>query len=191
MTKHYTLYINSLENKIDVLKENKNKSGIYRWVNKITKESYVGSSSNITERLRKYYCKNYLEHRLSIYNSRIYKALLEYDHTNFSLEILEYCDKEALISREQYYLNIINPEYNICKVAGSMLGFKHSTSTLVKFKGRISVNAHRTIVINLEKNDVIEYNSVRAAAKGVGVSHTTFLRYKKNNKLIKGILLLL
>ena len=28
------------------------------------------------------------------------------------------------------------PEYNICKKAGSMLGFKYSSKTLLKFKNR-------------------------------------------------------
>ena len=34
--------------------------------------------------------------------------------------ILEYCNKESLINKEQYYIDIFMPEYNICKKAGSM-----------------------------------------------------------------------
>jgi hypothetical protein len=41
-----------------------------------------------------------------------------------------------LISREQYYIDLLNPEYNICKVAGSRLGCKHSPETLLKYKSR-------------------------------------------------------
>lgn len=40
-------------------------------------------------------------------------------------EILEYCDREKIISREQYYLNLFQPEYNILRIAGSFLGYKH------------------------------------------------------------------
>jgi group I intron endonuclease len=40
---------------------------------------------------------------------------------------LEYCNKENVISREQYYIDLLKPEYNILQVAGSSLGFKHST----------------------------------------------------------------
>lgn len=188
MIKDNGLYDNLIDNKPYILKENNNMSGIYKWVNNVTMESYVGSSTNITKRLRKYYNKNYLKDRLVVYNSRIYKAILDYDYSNFSLVILEYCDKKFLINREQYYIDIIKPEYNICKIAGSMLGFKHSVSTLLKYKNRKSVTACRTIIINLENKSIIEYDSIRAAAKGIGISHTTFLRYKKTNKEIKGLL---
>lgn len=40
---------------------------------------------------------------------------------------MEYCNKENDISREQYYIDLLKPEYNILQVAGSSLGFKHST----------------------------------------------------------------
>jgi group I intron endonuclease len=41
-----------------------------------------------------------------------------------------------LIEREQYYLDLLKPEYNICKIAGSTLGFKHSELT----KAKMSIN---------------------------------------------------
>lgn len=178
------IYINSLLNKAKVLKENKDKIGIYRWVNKITKESYVGSSTNITKRLRKYYCINYLNSRLSVYNSRIYEALLNYGYSNFNLEILRYCDKNSLIHWEQYYINKLKPEYNICKTAGSMLDFKHSSETKLKFKNRTSVTAHLTVLINIENKSRKEYSSIRSAAKDIGISHTTLLRYILKNKIV-------
>jgi len=37
-------------------------------------------------------------------------------------DILEYCEPKELIIREQHYLNLYSPEYNILKVAGSNLG---------------------------------------------------------------------
>nr|YP_010608748.1 hypothetical protein PNX16_mgp023 [Drechslerella dactyloides]WAN89828.1 hypothetical protein [Drechslerella dactyloides] len=62
----------------------------------------------------------------------IYNALLKYGHSKFSLEILEYCVTEKCLEREQYYINILKPEYNILKIAGSSLGFKHSEETIAK-----------------------------------------------------------
>jgi len=97
---------------------------------------------------------------------------------------LEYCVKDSLINKEQYYMDILNPEYNICKTAGSTLGFKHSLNTLLKFKNRIPINAHKTSIINIENNIITEYNSVRAAAKDLGISHTTLLRYINDTKVI-------
>lgn len=42
---------------------------------------------------------------------------------------MEYCDPSVLIEREIYYIDLLKPEYNILKRAGSLLGFKHSDST--------------------------------------------------------------
>jgi len=66
----------------------------------------------------------------------ICKALLNYGFDKFSLEILEYCDPKFCIQREQYYIDLFKPEYNILPTAGSNLGFKHSEETLNKMKGR-------------------------------------------------------
>ena len=55
----------------------------------------------------------------------IYRALLKYGYSNFSLDILEYCESNVLIKREQYYINLLNPEYNILKRGESNIGSKH------------------------------------------------------------------
>jgi group I intron endonuclease len=58
----------------------------------------------------------------------IYKGLKKYGYSGFSLEILEYCDPKDVIKREQYYINLLKPKYNLLQVAGSSFGFKHSES---------------------------------------------------------------
>jgi group I intron endonuclease len=85
----------------------------------------------------------------------ISKALLKYGYSKFKLEILEYCNKNDLITREQYYLDLFKPEYNILKVAGSLSGFKHSESTrerLSKFySGRVfSKEVRKKISLSLK-----------------------------------------
>ena len=64
----------------------------------------------------------------------IQKALLKYGYSNFKLEILEYCNKDEVLSREQYYLDLLKPEYNIYQKAGSPLGYKHTEETMVKLR---------------------------------------------------------
>jgi len=56
---------------------------------------------------------------------------------------LEYCDPEKAIEREQHYLDMLNPEYNVLKVAGSSLGFKHSLENIEKMKNRIWTAEHK------------------------------------------------
>jgi len=56
------------------------------------------------------------------------------------LKILEYCDVSKLLEREQYYFDLLAPDYNIAKVAGSTIGvprteeFKNKLSELRKGK---------------------------------------------------------
>lgn len=115
-----------------IYKENRNKSGIYRWNNKINGKSYVGSSIYLSKRFNNYYSSVFLNIKFFKENSGIYSAILKYGYSNFSLDILEYCESDILIKREQYYTDLLEPKYNILKVAGTILGFKHSEATKVK-----------------------------------------------------------
>jgi group I intron endonuclease len=112
-----------------IIKENKDKSGIYKWTNKITKDIYIGQSINLAKRFIKYFNLSYLKNRETLVISR---ALIKYGYSNFSLEILEYCEIDNLTEREQYYMDKLNPRYNTLKIAGSSLGHKHSEETKAK-----------------------------------------------------------
>lgn len=114
-------YTNSYENKFSIYKENKNKSGIYRWNNLSTGQCYIGSSINLTRRLRMYYSKKSMLNKVTTSKSIIYSAILKYGHVNFSLDILEYCESNVLKKREQYYIDLLKPKYNILKVVNSRL----------------------------------------------------------------------
>lgn len=71
----------------------------------------------------------------------IYKAILKYGYKNFSLYILEYCESNVLIKKEQYYIDLLKPDYNILKIAGYSLGFKHSKATITQMSiNNIGVN---------------------------------------------------
>jgi hypothetical protein len=48
-------YDNASIHKTLILKENRNKCGIYRWTNKITGSCYIGSSLNLSRRFMQYY----------------------------------------------------------------------------------------------------------------------------------------
>lgn len=82
--------------------------------------------------------KKQLERGYSAINS----ALLKYGYDNFILEIIEYCEQGLLIHREQYYIDLLKLEYNICKTAGSTLGKKHSEITKKKIGNSIRGKKH-------------------------------------------------
>jgi group I intron endonuclease len=70
--------------------------------------------------------------------SAIYKSILKNGLSNFQLEILEYCEtiKTVILVRENFFIKLLKPKYNLLKIAGSLLGFKHSQKTLAKFRSR-------------------------------------------------------
>jgi len=99
------------------------------WTNSINAKKYIGSAVDLSNRLSSYYSTTYMEDALKRGLSHIYRALLKNGHSTFSLTILEYCDKEKCIEREDFYLSSLKHEYNILEKAGSSLGRKHSDET--------------------------------------------------------------
>jgi hypothetical protein len=193
--------------KSTIYHDNRNKAGIYRLTNKITGSSYIGSSVNLSRRFTNYFSILFLTREVARMNSIIYRALLKYGFLNFKLEILEYCKPADRLAREQYYLDLCSPKYNILTKAGSSQGFKHSPETLVKFKKRIispsTLEKMRTHLakhnIELNKNkrfkvDIYDlvtnknntFSSVKEAASSIN-SHSKTLSERYNLDLKKGV----
>jgi len=95
----------------------------------INGKQYIGSSVDLYNRLLFYFSFSAMENHLKNNQSYIYNALLKHGHDNFSLTILEYCEPEQCIEREDFYLYSLPHEYNICQKAGSPLGRTHSDAT--------------------------------------------------------------
>lgn len=135
-------------------------------------KSYVGSGVNLTKRLRSYFNINELNR-----NSRpIQDALLKYGYKNFTLEILEYCPKTKLIEREQFYLDLLIPEYNILKYAYSLLGFKHSQESIEKLKAKIISPEHKEILSSVHKGKLVSEETRNKLAAATA-------SYRKENHL--------
>src|SRR5690606_11736067 len=123
------LYENFKEDRAQILKEQKDKSGVYCLINKINGHSYVGSSINLASRMKNYLNNTFLKSRQNV-NMPIVKALLKYGQSNFSLLILEHqVEVKSLIIRETYFITTVAPYYNILKQGYSSLGYKHTEET--------------------------------------------------------------
>ena len=133
------IYTNADLQKESIIKDNKGKAGIYRWTNKKNGKTYLGSAVNLTKRFYTYYNLKLITNS----NMTICKALLKYGYSNFQLEILEYCEPENVLAREQQYLNHIKSEYNILRIAGSWFGHKHTEESLAKMSEAKKGNKHR------------------------------------------------
>jgi group I intron endonuclease len=140
------IYNNADTDKLMILTDNKGKAGVYQWKHIESGKIYIGSAIDLTKRLYKYYNISTIANVSSYINN----ALLDHGYSAFSLSILEYINvtnlsnaecRKLILEREQYYIDILKPRYNILKIAGSSLGFKHSQDTLDKIskamKGRI------------------------------------------------------
>lgn len=112
------------------------KSGIYIIRNQVNGKIYLGSASRIRSR--------WSTHKHQLRKNKHHSVLLQrawnkYGLDAFVFEVLENTNVENLTEREQYYLDTMTPYvpsigYNICRVANTMLGFKHSEETKAKLR---------------------------------------------------------
>lgn len=153
----------------------------------MTNECYIGSSRSLSRRFSNYYSLSYLNHSLGRASSNIYSALLKYGYSNFSLDILEYCEPNLLLKKEQYYIDALNPEYNILKIAGSRLGSKQSKETK-QLIGKVLKNRLTIIlpikITNIETNTIKSFANNLEAAKYLNISVRTLGRYKSKKKIL-------
>lgn len=108
--------------------------GIYAIRNKINGKVYIGSSADIHHR--------WVSHRSGLNNNKHHAKHLQYSWNKngedaFSFEILETCDLDKLVEREQYHIDLNKAVdndhgYNTCPAAGSTLGLKASKETKEK-----------------------------------------------------------
>jgi Fic family protein len=129
----------------------------------------------------------------------IYKALLVYGYENFTLEILEHCDPLFVLEREQHYIDLLEPKYNILKVAGSSFGYRHTEEALLKMRNRrassearakMSANNHKrqsVVVLNNQTGISTKFFTMKEAGIFLNITTATVGRYLKNKKIFKGI----
>lgn len=127
LSKPVKVYNNALSDKDTVTKNYKNISGIYLLHNLVNGKQYIGSGSDLSNRLATYYYPSRLVDSRHISNS-----ILKYGHDNFSVVILETLgptnsvSKSDILNKEQYYIDLYKPIINLNPTAGSSLGFRHS-----------------------------------------------------------------
>jgi excinuclease UvrABC nuclease subunit len=182
------------------LEDNREKAGIYRLINLKNTKAYIGSSINLSSRLLKYFNINKKDKRL------INLAILKYGLDNFSLDILEYCSSKNVIEREQYYMDLYKPKYNVLKKAGSSIGYIHSEQSLAKMRSRVvsedtlnkmrnrrqseltkakisKANGISVKIIDINSEEIRIFNSKEKAGKYLKISGASISRYIKSGKL--------
>lgn len=100
--------------------------GIYKILNKVDGSLYIGSSNHIVKRFNTHKTKlNANTHP----NIHLQRAWNKYGKRSFAFAVVEYCPEPELTEREQYYIDLVNPRYNICPLASSSRGRPISQET--------------------------------------------------------------
>jgi NADH-ubiquinone oxidoreductase chain 3 len=175
------IYRNADTDKVKILIENKHKAGVYRWTNTQNGKSYIGSALDLKFRFIQYYNINHLIDNNCML---ICRALVKYGYSKFRLEILEYCDEKIRIERENYYLNLCQPKYNIVKQANSMpsrKGYRHKEETKSKIKNSQPTRITVLVTDIVTKVETV-YDSFHAAAIALNCSDAHISKYFKKNQ---------
>lgn len=104
-------------------------SGIYEIVNVVNGKRYIGSAAKFRNR--------FAVHRHGLragthHSQKLQRAWLKYGEAAFSFRVLLLCAPENLLLYEQILLDALAPEYNICRIAGSILGVRWSDEARAK-----------------------------------------------------------
>lgn len=126
-------------------------SGIYQIQSKVKPERiYIGSSINLGKRwhIHLYHLRDNKHGSI-----KLQRYFNKYGESDLQFSILLGREKEDLIKIEQYFMDSYNPYFNVCKIAYSKLGVKHTKETCEKMsksgKVKIFSESHRR---NLSKS---------------------------------------
>jgi group I intron endonuclease len=104
-------------------------SGIYKISNIINGKFYIGSSEILLKRLM----THFWELRINKHaNNKLQRSYNKYGEGNFKIDIIEFCEKDQCLIREQHYLDTLNPPLNISKLATGGSVEYHSEESKLK-----------------------------------------------------------
>jgi len=111
---------------LDKIMRNKKeiKSGVYQIINITNSHKYIGSSVDIRNRWNCHRNTLHNNKHTSIYLQRAYN---KYGYFNFFYQLLEETinDTKILLEREQYYINLLKPEYNMNPTSSANFNLKY------------------------------------------------------------------
>ena len=153
-------------------------SGIYIIINKTNGNRYVGSAVDLEKRFR--------DHRSQLcrdkhHNRHLQNAWNKYGEDVFEFEVLERWEPEFLISMEQWWMNMLSPEYNLAPVSGNTRGIRlgppskeHRAKLSKAHKGKKLSDEHKAKigVAKKGKRYLLGYKHTTEAKTKIGAAHT-------------------
>lgn len=128
------------------------KSGIYKLI--IENKIYIGSSVNLEQRL-----KTHKRQLLSGThgNNKLQNAYNKYK--NFDFELVEFVERDKLQQREQYWIDLLNPYYNLdFNVDRSVRTYETKQKISAALKGNSNAGKRTSV---MKDGVIIEFNSIK------------------------------
>jgi len=148
-------------------------SGIYKIQSQSEPDRiYIGSAINISQRWQTHLHILRKNKHHSIKLQRHYNKYKEFD---LVFIIIEPCLPDFLFIREQYYIDQLNPYFNICKKAGSQLGMKRNEETRKKMRNCRGGEKHYLYKKHLSEETK---SKISEAHKGMKPSKETRLKMR-------------
>ena len=110
------------------------KCGIYLIFNLVSGKRYVGSSINIYNRFHEHI---HILKRNEAHNKHLQNSWNKYGEESFVFQVLEYCEPKVQFEREQYYIDLIKPEYNLTLNVVANTGHKVEEETKKKISNTL------------------------------------------------------
>lgn len=114
-------------------------SGIYEIVNTTNGKKYIGSAVSFYDRFHAHRC---LLRKGAHHSRHLQSAWDKHGADAFSFKPLLLCAASDLLLYEQRAIDALQPEYNICRVAGSALGVKWSAGARARKSAQQRANPH-------------------------------------------------
>lgn len=148
-------------------------SGIYKLSFEKSEKFYVGSTTGSLK-------SRFLRHFIALkakkhYNNILQRAFNKYEG-KIVLEILEVCEPKNCIAREQFYINTLNPEYNICQIAGNTFGIKPSEKSLLATSKKVDM-------FDIDGNFIKTFKSRNEAFRKTGISSACIVQAVRKKNL--------
>lgn len=185
--------------------------GVYKIINKINGDFYIGSCDRCFKERFKEHCRYYEMYKEGKRNNlhpKLWNAYDKYGIENFSIDIVEVLSgktSKEILEREEFFIHDLNPRYNISlyptcggkpnlgkkldqewkrKIGEKSKQYKHSEETLKKVSENNKKGAVKLKMININTKEELNFNSWVDASKYFDLKSSSSLQnsYKKSGQ---------